>query len=98
MALDIYRIEDIERKNRIFSLEDEDMAALSHFFTELEEKTGVSVDAYDDTRLHVDHMKLLSRLITEQLRDGKRDQRVRAFKDFLDKMISEGEALFFRGD
>jgi hypothetical protein len=98
MAFDIYRIEDVKRKNRIFFLEDEDMATLSQVFNELDKKTGVTVDPYSNTRLYVDHLSLLSKLITEQLRNGHPNKRLKAFKDFLDKMIPEGEALCFQGD
>ena len=65
MAIDFFDLEDKNRSNLIFQIEEDDLLTVDETLIKLEKLTGVFVDAYGITKMHPDHVKLWFRLLEE---------------------------------
>lgn len=95
MALDVYKSDD--QSKILCSLNSDNMHELSHSLTQLEKKTGVSIDEYSDTYLYPSHQSILlsnfNQLDLTSLSNG-----LKKFIAVLLMAIVDNETLLFKGD
>ncbi len=93
MTVDIFAVSDQSQRHLLFQLDAADLKALKPALAELQAKTGVFLDPYGTTRLHLAHCRLLASLIRKP---PTRDRRVEPFASFLE--ACEHDAIIFIGD
>ncbi len=70
MAIEFYDLDCKGDDAPLFQLEEGDFIAMWKVFDKFEELTGMALDPYGTSRIHLDHQKLLCKLLVEY--DGQR--------------------------
>jgi hypothetical protein len=84
----------------LFTITDELYDALESPFETLEQKTGIFIDPYSDSRLTHQHAALLLRIINDEIATNKLlpIKTVIEFTGFLEKLVREQIDVEFIGD
>lgn len=68
MAVEFYDINDRGLSKVFFIWTDSDLQLLEPVLIKYRQQTGLNIDPYGTTRIHIDHIKLLIKLIDEYKR------------------------------
>lgn len=94
MAIDIYKLEDRNRRSLLYSFEPSEYDGIERIFSKLNSLTGIYIDPYSTTRLYSDHIKILSRLMD----DNKELKIDSTFKTLMSEMVKLKATIVFEGD
>lgn len=81
MALDFHRLDNHEF---LFKLDDKKYSNLNDVFTEYKQWTGVYIDQYGDTKLTVDHQKILVKIIDSYIEKNNLNSNKQKVVDILE--------------
>ena len=101
MALDIHRSDNNEY---IFGINDELYNCLEPIFEQFKYATGFRIDPYSDTKLNVDNIKLLIKLIDKYIekadlnKDKKKTMITLEFRGLLNLLIKHNLPISLYGD